>query len=478
MLWLLPLLFCTCKSEETILYLSRPGNGSTGSQEETQRYYDSFKSPSAVNARLPGADATLTEWLNNRCFNTPGNNKVEADYYNGTDLGLGRELQCWECPAGDAKAGLISCAVSNHGVPQGLDQFTFAFGDGSFKKDIRERRASIKNALSELTNFVKFKRDPSNQNKEPPLRGATVVFDYFPDRPDKVRMYIYDSNKQTLFSAVNPFRDDPVRGREQLITGLQLDGEGGGLNARVKFIRNCATCHGGRYDEKNQQLLGSSFLDLDAVLFNFGNDTDPDIALDPNDANQITGCNPQQLLALDKLSDFILKVATSTGAEMIVDRINQNRKNNFFLEFNAKGQCVPIPGKTYVPPAWDNDVVVARFTDPQTRATKAITSRDFFAVAVHKYCASCHFSQVKDYNLHGKNGIPLTFKDPRQWFSNENITDLDELRKQIPGATSVDLIRKVACASSDMPHAEVTRNNMKRDSKAFAYICNSEPLPF
>ena len=457
------LLLYACTKQDTDVYLTRPGNGNTGSHEETLRYYAALSS----GARL-GAESTLTEWLNNRCFNTPGNGKIETDYYNAADLGLGRELLCWECPAGDPNAGLISCSVSNHGVPQGLDRFQFTFGDGVVKEDVRQRQASSKFALKLLDNYLTAR----NNGSALPLRGASVVFDFREDREDAVRLYIYDANDQKLFSAVNPNRDDPVAGREHLITGLQLDGEGGALNARVKFMRNCLTCHGGKYDEKTDRILGLSFLDIDAALMNFGNDEDPDIALNQRDANQLTACQtnlPRMKLMMEK---YVKRVVTKTGAIMIQDRIDHNLNNNFFLSANSTGPCLKDKNKFYVPDGWNKGRIVARFPG------RDISDREFFNVAVHKYCASCHFSQVPIYNLHGRNGVPLTFATAEQWFQNENLIDLDTIRRENPNASSVDLIRKVVCGSSDMPHAEVTRLNMLRDSQAFSYVCSAEPVPF
>lgn len=447
------LLTAACSAQPPVLFLSRPGNGNTGSEEETLAYYQRI-----------GADPDLKTWMANRCFNTPGVEVLEAFYYNGSDLGLGREIFCAECPPGSAKPGLISCGVSNHGVPQGLDGFTFPFADNSGTKLGVGRKESIKGALTGLEQFRKSKAAGKFE-----IRGASVVFDFDKNRSEaegKVRMYIYDANTPLLFSSVNRGKQPEV-----LIPGLQLDGEGEALNAKIKFMRNCLTCHGGKWDAKSNAIVGASFLDFDAFLFNYSNDIDPEIAVDPvKFPNPLARCD-KTVEQFRKLSELILKVVDpaqgGTGAVMIQDRVKQNLANNFFLKFNEKGQCTPETENTYVTEKWNNNKTVARIGNMN------ISAKEFFKTVVHKYCGSCHFSQTAGNNLRLKDpSKPLTFEDPDQWFNNTNLIDLSP---ELP--TSVDLIKARVCGSSDMPHAEVTRNNMKRDAKAFAYVCNSTPVP-
>lgn len=306
-----------------------------------------------------------------------------AHYYNGADLGLGRQIACRE------EAGRIYCAVSNHGVPQGLDLFEFPLNTGA-SKPARGRKESIEAALTDLEDFV------AKNKKE---RGATVTFDFDPSRrPSEglVRMYIYDASDPALFSAVNR-----EQRKEALITGLQLDGEGGALNARVKYMRNCLACHGGKWDSATNTIVGGNFLDFDPILYNFSDD--PDLNVSRKSAAKC-GDNHAKLRELNKL---VRKVAVATGAESIVERIDKNDMNDFFMPVSAEGNCQRDGQKSFVPKGWDRDDAVAEL------AGEAISARAFFKVVVHKYCASCHFSQTQGNNLHGKNGTPLTFADAK-----------------------------------------------------------------
>lgn len=451
------LLLGACAAGDPVLFISRAGNGSTGSEEETTRYYGNLKTRPLENEK------TLKDWLGNkqeRCFQVDPDNVIEAAYYNGADLGLGRQIYCVKCPPTHPRAGVISCGVSNHGVPQGLDAFTFDFANGVRKEPARDRRQSINASLDSLETFLEEKGRRQLMG-EPPLldgigftalRGASVVFDYDPNptvKDERVRMYIYDANKDLLFSGANRSRT-----AEGLIPGLQLDGEGEALNARVKFMRNCLSCHGGRYDASADRILGATFLDFDAVLFNYSDD--PTL---PAAKPAAARCGPS-LTQLRKLNALVKEIAQGTGATMVANRIDENLKNDFFLD-----QACRPKAQGYVPDGWNRNVTVASL------GGKPIKDRDFFQVVVHKYCASCHFSQTPVNNLH-RNPNPLTFADSEQWFGTMNM-DLRD-RDGNPVRDRAALIRQEVCGATDMPHAEVTRNNMKRDSLAFAYVCNSE----
>lgn len=399
-----------CSSDPGFLFLTRPGQGTTGSAEESAAYYAAMDVP---------PEPTLTEWMQARCF-TP-QSEIAAFYYNQSDLGLGREMRCTECTSGP-RTGLISCAVSNHGIPQGLDRVQFG----------RDRTASIKKALSDLEKVL------DGQQRE---RGATVAMDYDANRPDKVRFYIYDARDDGLLSPGS-------RGQETLIPGLQLDGEGGAFNQGVKYMRNCLSCHGGRYDAVQNRIFGASFLDFDLSQFVFSDD--PMLGV-PN--AQRAKDSPENRENLRRLNALILKVVEGTGATEIKARIEGSY---------PRGGGVNQPGaeydKGYVPRGWPADQVVRQFEG------SAVSASEFYKVAVHSYCATCHFSQTAGNTLSVVDPAkPLTFSTFQQWFQNNNLKqDSDSLR----------LIRREVCGASDMPHAEVTRLNLRSDAKALAYICN------
>lgn len=405
-----------CSTSPAFLFLTRPGEGNTGSEEESRAYY---------GAMTPAPEPNFDDWLKNRCM-TP-ETSVAGFYYNDTDLGLGREMRCAKCTTGP-RAGLISCAVTNHGIPQGLDLVQFG----------NPRNQSITGALTELEKGI---ADPDRP------RGATVAMDYDPSRAgnDKVRFYIYDASDVGFLSPGSP-------GPKSLIPGLQLDREGGTFNQGVKYMRNCLSCHGGRYNREKNVIEGATFLDFDLSVFVFANDQPtpfvPSISV-PGAKHTIRSAeNFEQFRIMNSL---VREVASGVGAEAIVARID----GSYAQPVTTRGAPY-VAG--YVPPAWASTPSVRNMGE------RLISGREFFGVVVHRYCSSCHFAQVRGFNLTQIDpNRPLTFFSPDQWFQNTNHrADSDGLR----------LIKRDVCGSGEMPHADVTRSNLLRDARALSYICN------
>jgi len=402
--------------QQSFLFLTRPGSGSTGSKEESEAYYAAMDIP---------PERTLKEWMQNRCFDEED---IAAYYYNETDLGLGREMHCAKCSDKSQRPKLISCAVSNHGIPQGLDRVQFGRG----------REESITKALTDLENFV---RAPGKQ------RGATVAMDFDPKRSgdDKVQFYIYDARDPTLLAPDS-------QGQETLIPGLQLDSEGGEFNRGVKYMRNCLACHGGRYDTATNRILGATFLDFDATLYIFANDSAnthaPKISVPGARFTTRSATNDE---AIRRMNHLVREVADEVHATELVARIDGS-----YSKPVQDPTSVYVPG--YVPKAWSGPEPFRVFDG------KTVTNRDFYDVVVHRYCAMCHFSQTAGNNVRQIDpSQPLTFGSADQWLRNRNLID---------GSDSREVIRKDVCGSSEMPHAEVTRLNLLRDSRALGYICN------
>ncbi len=422
LVWLV-ILACSACSSQPFLYLTRPGGGSTGSVEETQAYYAAFTDHPA--------EPTLTDWLRQRCFFSPGTTSYNpvttrsAFYYNGSDLGLGREMRCADCglQPGAPDPKLVSCVVSNHGVPQGLDLVQFG----------QDQRSSISTALTQLEEFLAGKRA---------FRGASVAMDFQPNRIDKVRFYIYDASDPGLFS---PGNTTP----EALIPGLQLDGEGLEFNKGVKYIRNCLACHGGRYDAEQNRILGSVFLDFDISLFTFSDD--PAFGSAPGTAKLATK-SATNLDNLRELNAWVRRIAQQTGHSEIVARVDGS-----YTAPGVEARSSQYVGG-YIPSGWPDTQVVRRFEG------KDISAKSYFQNVVHRYCSTCHFSQAAGNNVTQIDANrPLTFATWEQWFKNNNLKD---------GPVSLDVIRQDVCGAAAMPHAQVTRMNLLKDSTALALICN------
>lgn len=420
------------------IFLTRPGQGTTGSVEETQRYYDSMP-------LVPQVEGRLDLWAKSRCINL--NDANAAFYYNGSDLGLGREMRCARCSDCEActlssdpavRQKSIACVVSNHGVPQGLDLVA----------NQRARGASIQNTLQALENDLAGILD----KQKPILRAASVAMDYVPGRKDgdPVRFYIFDGNIEAAFQ-----KDNLARQPNVLLHSLQLDSEGD------KFIRNCLSCHGGQYDA-DQRIRGASFLDFDISLFCFGDDKKC-FGFDGNGSPLLSNAKLTQRKAnLDNLRKFnvlVLEVARGTGATGIVNRI----VGSYSGGDPASDRSEYVDG--YVPKGWNQT------TDAALLGTQKISLRTYYEVVAHKYCVTCHLSQTDGHNVTQLDQKALTFEDPQQWFvtNNSKLTPADP-------QNIAELIRARACGASDMPHAEVTRNNLKLDAPALNLLCNSEAL--
>ena len=425
-----------CETTPQFNYLIRPGQGTTGSAEETAAYYG------AMRDRPP--EQTLTEWMRSRHFFKPGTQEyrtevLSAYYYNGSDLGLGREMRCVDGSSVPEQSKLIACVVSNHGVPQGLDRI--AFGRG---KD-----ASITKALTDLEKYLQKAQD-RHDLKSGVFRGASVAMDFHPDRADRVRFYVYDATDPALLHPDNAALDD--KPPERLIPGLQLDGESGVFNQGIKYIRNCLACHGGRYDATTHQIRGATFLDFDVSLFTFSDDP----VAGAGGLAKLATKNSANLDSLRRLNALVLKVATATGHTQIQARINGSYSGPSVQDPNSKY----VGG--YVPPGWPDDL---EHKVPLSVAVSArITPKQFFTTVVHQYCSTCHFSQASVENLEQIDAArPLTFADVGQWFENTNLK---------AGSDSQQVIRNDVCSSLAMPHAEVTRLNLLADKRAFSLICN------
>lgn len=418
-------LFASCSQNPPLVYLSRQG---VGSAEETQRYY-------AAMGRDGGrpAAARLDQWFAERCFDKEPR---EAFYYNPTDLGLGREMRCAICPQDDPRAGLISCAVSNHGTPLGIavkqaKEALLAQGQAltpAVGANLRD--AAIEDALKKVAAYVE--KHPVVGTPQlaisAPFRGATVTMDYDPKLPanERIRFYVYDGEDPDNLTAPNI---TPAG----LLPGLQLDNEG------VKFIRNCLNCHGGVYDEARDTIVGSSFLDFNTPQLKFGRD-------------ELTSRSKNEA-ALRALNQLVLRTDPAAAIRARVCSNYSCSENGGVTVLSGNGATAGVLAE------WSRDAAGHR----------AQENRDLYLTVMDKYCATCHFSQrpetvaltvrLRDQTLLPEllAKRPIVFQSPEQWFDKE----------------LQQYIQRSVCQASDMPHAEVTRMNLLSDETAFLQICGA-----
>lgn len=389
-----------CSQNTRYAFLNRLGYGSA---EEVSQYY------AAMTDAPP--EATLREWMRSRCFDT---SQKFAFYYNPTDLGLGREVRCAQCAQ-----GRISCVVSNHGTPMGIE---LAQGKSRAEASAKSLLAVDKYVAKEARADGFF--DPRNPPPSgPEFRGASVAMDYDPARvaDERVRFYIYDfENPEQL--------TPPNRVPAGLIPQLQLDNEG------VKSIRNCMNCHGGSYDEARNVIVGASFLDLNVPLMQFGPDDSPRTSRTAN---------------LDRMRTINQLVMNTDPAIGIQERLCAN--------YGLKYPCKTADMRSLaprVPAGWE-------------------ANPDLYHQVIDPYCATCHFSQrreflplfstLRDHNLRPNldDLRPLTFRSLTEWLN----------------PTLQKAIRQGVCGAADMPHAEVTRLNLAADPQALPLLCPQGAVP-
>ncbi len=186
-----------------MVFLTRKGVGST---QEAADYYNTNAgvTTDATNSTCTGPKCTLAGWKTANAFD--GTEPAVAYYYNGGDLGLGREMHCRQNGAD------IACYVTNYGSPGG------------------DSDSAIADAI----------------NHNAPI--ATVAMEYVAAAgPTGVKFYVY--NHATGDALAN-----------QAI----LDSEG---PKNVPHL--CIQCHGGQYNSSTNLVSGSSFLPFDVFSFGF-----------------------------------------------------------------------------------------------------------------------------------------------------------------------------------------------------------------
>jgi CSLREA domain-containing protein len=166
----------------------------TGDDTEAGQYYATIAAP-----------ATLSAWKT--AYGFTGTNDTSAIYYNGGDLGFGREMHC-------RKNGLdVACYVVNHGL------------GAAAPADL-----SVNAAIA-------------NQNTLPVV--AMVYKNALNGQPNDVSFYIYDQTGAR-------------------VNKVALDSEG---DKYVPYL--CLPCHGGDYDSFTDSVSNANFLPFDVASFKY-----------------------------------------------------------------------------------------------------------------------------------------------------------------------------------------------------------------
>jgi hypothetical protein len=171
------------------------------------------------------ATFTLNKWKQLNGFNA--SNTLNVQYFNGGDLGLGRDMNCVAQPQleGARGTGAMACYVSNFGKIGG----------------------SAAHAFAEL--------ERSKSATDPSKEFATVAMEYRPTAArNKVRFFVFDSQSNG----------------GKLVTGLKitLDNSNGQEQPGL-----CLACHGGKLTNPNDpnliNITGAHFLPFDPFSLEF-----------------------------------------------------------------------------------------------------------------------------------------------------------------------------------------------------------------
>jgi len=171
------------------------------------------------------ATFTLNKWKQLNGFNA--SNTLNVQYFNGGDLGLGRDMNCVAQPQleGARGTGAMACYVSNFGK----------IGGGAA------------HAFAEL--------ERSKSATDPSKEFATVAMEYRPTAArNKVRFFVFDSQSNGA----------------KLVTGLKiaLDNSNGQEQPGL-----CLSCHGGKLTNPNDpnliNITGAHFLPFDPFSLEF-----------------------------------------------------------------------------------------------------------------------------------------------------------------------------------------------------------------
>ena len=228
---------------------------------------------------------TLAAWWTGHGFNADGTGGTRASYLNHNDLGFGRDMHCRQ------NGGDLACYVTNYGLP---DQ-------------------NLANA-------------DAAEAQDPTQRGATVAMEFLasadPDR--RVRFYVYAPG------------DPNAAGKLKF---ADLDGLG------PKSVPHlCIVCHGGTYDDTDNDVLHARFREFDLQSFKYSGGRSWDYPPSP-DNNSLSN---SELTSFATLNQMVHAIQPNSSA------IKELIEDWYAGGFGAGTK----PVQTNVPPGWNTQVSV------------------------------------------------------------------------------------------------------------------------
>ncbi|MES2676092.1 MAG: hypothetical protein V4660_17770 [Pseudomonadota bacterium] len=293
------------------------------------------------------ASFKLSDWKQKNGFNATGAVTAGAKYYNGVDLGLGRNMHCVN-QDGNAVANRLkgmACYVSSHGKIGGT---------------MREGLAAVNAA--------------NNQS------FAAVAMEYRPTEPEnKVRFFVFGEGGDDG-TILYPQGNTTDNAFYQFDTGRGLPMPG--QNAPGQPVPGvCLACHGGTLDAATGTISNAHFLPFDTFSLDF---------VDQTDRNKAT-------LQFNKLNAWVYR------AELLANPYpapgtTQPTSQHQIIDF-LKGSYLPAPGtaagsEIAATAVMNDNYVDARFTPANSSAEDLSAYVSAYKSVVRPYCRGCHMAQT------------------------------------------------------------------------------------
>lgn len=334
---------------------------------------------------------------------------VQAKYFNGADLGLGRHMNCRHvhaddpgevCEGNSAGAGELlrtACYVTNYGEPGGEPDDAF--------EDMHDNVAGATVAME------KHYHDPNAVDCAATLASSVPAV-------DDVRFFVWNH------LGTPPSEDDGA------VVSIALDS-----NPVAKPAPGvCLNCHGGNVvGLYKDSVEGAKFLPFDADLFEF--DDVPG------------GSQASQSESFRLLNEFVL----DTEQEGAPDTEPASELARLIMTWYGG---VPTSGDAGVRTAntsYDGDTRPAAWLDPDDPTNTYDYQHELYSDVIRPYCRMCHIA-FED-NFAPADNKDITFATPQSYYDNAYIA-----------AT-------LACTNFAMPHAEVT-SGLFWDSNARMIVVN------
>ncbi|MEM9102420.1 MAG: PKD domain-containing protein [Pseudomonadota bacterium] len=413
---------------------------------------------------LPGEDpntsrATFADWYEANSF--PGEQWTNARYFNGGDLGFGRDMYCIKSDA----LKRISCFTTNYG-------------------NVGSDRTDIKSSIE------------GSQAGEHPF--ATVCMEFVADAAEgeTIRFFAYEANPTPNLDS-NPdvnFNDRLDRMNGPAVSQVILDGEG-----LKDFPGACIVCHGGGVNQDNplhveQQIVtNSGFLPFDAEVFSY---------LDSDG-------NPVELIEIIREEGKLKVIDTNAYDDLAVKaQVEQIAVNNsYVVQQHVWDAEAKTPGISMEEIIKQRPIVEYLLNTPPRHGGLAEVGTDpyipegyvgyeeAYEFIIKPFCRGCHFSQYQEdeFDLKSFNPTYLTYGcvddllmphaevTDRNFLIKENLERVQEVLRHYPSTENFECNpqRIIESIPTNLVQANIPTSHVFDDMTGvpFGWTVNDGELP-